>query len=138
MKNSLIALVALSVLITSCTSFEPVLDYDDKYKTVGDEQAEKDIDACEKNANEYLKNKKEEEAQKPTGRETVGSGVLATGLVGSLSGPITEGAMGGNHATPTANNSFHNSVTSMSPKEAKQAYMKNCLEEMKYKVLGWE
>ena len=51
MKNSLIALVALSVLITSCTSFEPVLDYDDKYKTVGDEQAEKDIDACEKNAN---------------------------------------------------------------------------------------
>lgn len=100
MKNSLIILLAASALLTSCASYEPVLDYNEKYKMVGDDQAERDIDACEKSADEYLKNKKEEEAQKPPGRETVGSGV--------------------------------------SPKEAKQAFMKKCLEDQKYQVLGWE
>lgn len=138
MKNSLITLVALSALLTSCASYEPVLDYNDKYKAVGDEQAEKDIDACEKEANEYLKNKKEAEAQKPAGRETVGSGVLATGLVGSLSGPITEGTTPGNPVDQKTNYVSPKPVPSVSPKEAKQAYMKKCLEDQKYQVLGWE
>lgn len=139
MKKSLINLLALSVLLTSCASYEPVLDYNDKYKAVGDEQAEKDIDACEKNADEYLKNKKAEEAQKPAGRETIGSGVLATGLVGSLSGPITEGSTPGNPVDdPKAGIAAPKSIPSVSPKEAKQAFMKKCLEDQKYQVLGWE
>jgi outer membrane lipoprotein SlyB len=138
MKNALFALVALSALLTACASYEPVLDYNDKYQAVGDEQAEKDIDICEKEANEYLKNKKEVEAQVPNDRKIVGSGVLATGLIGSLSGPITEGTTPGNPVEQNTNFTYPKPVPSVSPKVAKQAYMKKCLEDQKYQVLGWE
>jgi hypothetical protein len=138
MKN-FISLLMIFLLI-SC-AHQPILDQNDKYRTAGKEQAETDIKACRKEAEDYLDQYKASRAAKAAVRQGAVGGAIgaATGAifghglksigVGALIGAGVGAAFGGGSVL---------AGDKVTPDQIKQRYMINCLNKQGYSVLGWE
>ncbi len=119
-------------LLFGCAS-KPVLFPNEKYKNVGKEQANTDIDTCLKDADEFLKSSKGKQILKGTAKGSVFGSIMG-GVTGILTGDILEGvaagaAIGGvGGATGEA----------LSPDRLKQSYTNACLQKQGYRVLGWD
>lgn len=122
----------LSFLVISCSS-KPKLYPNQKFKNVGEDRANADVEICLKEADEYLKSSKGKQVVKSAGTgAAIGAAVGAVGglFTGNLGrGIIRGGAMG------TAGGAAAGAV---SPDQMKQRYVNQCLSEKGYQVLGWD
>ncbi len=129
MKNSwLVLLLALG----ACAS-KPKLYPNDKLKEVGKVAAQKDIDKCIADGDEYLESSEGKKIAKSAGAgAAIGATIGAIGgaLTGDFGGSLVRGAAVGTGAGAVGG--------AISPDELKQRYVNQCLADQGYRVLGWE
>lgn len=124
--------LSLLLVLTSCAS-RPKLYPNEQYNAVGKKYAEKDIDQCIADADDYLENGKGKQIAKSAG---AGAAIgVAFGAVSGMFGggigrsAIRGGAVGaGVGATSGA----------LSPDQVKRNFVNECLAEKGYRVLGWD
>lgn len=138
--KKIIILFSSIALLSSC-SYKPILDQNEKYFSVGQEEAQKDVNQCTKDADEYLKQYKLRRAAKEAGRKAVIGAVVgaATGFIfgnnlkslaiGTAIGAGIGGAAGGLGVAGEGK---------VKPDQIKQRYVTNCLGRQGYSVIGWE
>jgi uncharacterized protein YcfJ len=141
MSLKLASTIAVTLLISSCASYRPILNDNAQYQKVGEEQAEADIDLCMKKADAFLEKHKEERARKQAGRQAVGGAIIG-GVIGALSGRGIEGAAGGaaigGAAGAAGGYVGEKSKDNLKPDDLKMNYVQKCLEQKNYQVLGWK
>ena len=143
MKNLVkifITILTASSLL-SCASYKPILDQNDKYFQAGEEEAQKDINQCSKDAEVYLEKFKADRIKKEAGRKAVIGGVVgaATGFlfrnkakslgVGALIGAGIGAGLGALGVV---------GEDKVKPDHIKQNYVSNCLARKGYQVIGWQ
>lgn len=139
MFKIIIAIFSLLTLL-SC-SYKPILDQNEKYFRVGKEEAQKDVDKCVTDGDEYLKQYKLQRAAKEAARKAIiGAAVgAATGLIfgNNLKSLITGAAIGTGVGAVVGglNVAGEGKVT---PDQMKQQYVSNCLARKGYQVIGWQ
>lgn len=128
----LFCLSLLPLLISGCSS-RPQLYPNEKYKSVGEEAAKRDIEACEEEADKFVKS--------PTGKKMLrgaGTGAVVGGAVGAAFGLFT-GNVGGAAASGAAMGGAGGAASgALSPNELKHRYVDKCLSDRGYQVLGWD
>lgn len=129
MKNSWLVLL---LVLGACAS-KPKLYPNDKLKEVGKEAAQKDIDKCIADADEYLEGSEGKKIAKSAGAgAAIGATIGAIGgaLTGDFGGSLVRGAAVGTGAGAVGG--------ALSPDELKQRYVNQCLADQGYRVLGWD
>ena len=123
---------ALLFVLAACAS-KPQLYPNDKLKTVGKEAAQKDVDKCIADADEYLESSKGKQVAKGAGAgAAIGAAVGAIGglFTGDVGGSLVRGtAIGGGAGAAGA---------AVSPDQIKRNYVNQCLADQGYRVLGWD
>lgn len=138
-KNIIILLIAFN-LMAAC-SYRPILDENKAYIQAGKEQAQLDVDYCTQKGDDYLKQYKASRAAKQAARKgTLGAifggifgfivGGNSTGLVKGLVIGAGVGAASGALSVATEG--------TLTPDQAKQRYVSNCLARKGYSVIGWQ
>lgn len=133
-------IITTSLSLLACT-YKPVVDQNEKFFQVGQDQAEADIDKCMKDGDAYLKQYKTTHVLKSTGRGAAIGGFIGVvfGLLGrgNLSSVATSTAVGAGigGAAGGLGAAASGSVT---PDQIKQRYVNNCLNRKGYEVLGWQ
>lgn len=127
--------------LTTCSSYKPILDPNEKYIQAGKQQADQDIKQCSNDAETYLKEYKKRRMAKEAGRKAVIGAVVGgvTGLVfgNNFRGIIASSAIGtGVGATAGALGVAGEDKTH--PDYIKQNYISNCLAHKGYRIIGWE
>lgn len=143
MKNILKFLLIISSLISlsSCISYKPILDQNDKYFEVGEDGAKKDIDSCTQRAEVYLKEVKKDRAVREgvrgAGWGSIFGGIFGFLIGGDVKGLVTGVAVGtGVGAASGAGGVI--AEDNLKPDQIKQRYVTNCLGRKGYEVIGWE
>lgn len=129
-QQRLITLLCLFIL-TSCAS-KPKLYPNSHLKAVGKEKANKDIDQCISDADEYLESDEGKRIVKSAGKGAAfGAAVgAAFGLfTGNVGEGLTRGAVVGGVSGGAGE--------ALSPDELKRRYVTMCLTKQGYEVLGW-
>jgi uncharacterized membrane protein len=125
-------LVVLVLLLVSCAS-KPQLYPNAKFKKVGKDIAENDVNKCIEDADNYVKSSKGKKIAKSAGvgaiiGAAIGTvGGMFTGNVGR--GLIRGGAMGA---------AGGGAVGALTPDQIKRNYVNQCLAEQNYQVIGWD
>lgn len=135
MKTALL-LAVTALLAAACAAPRPKFYPNDKYPSVGDEQADKDVDECLGKAKEYLK----ENPLKPVARKTAW-GAAGGAVVGAVVGAITgdfKGAVESGAAAGGAVGLVGGAAESATPDQVQRAYTDRCLAGKGYDVLGWK
>jgi hypothetical protein len=136
--NSLKLLVlSLSIImVVSCTSQRPYLYPNEHLATVGQEQANKDIDKAIVKADKLdLNSKWKNEAIKTTVSTTAGAGSGAT--VGAIGGNTGLGAVSGG-AGSFISSSINWMFSSNEPTHLYKNYVNLTLQKQGYQVAGWK
>jgi hypothetical protein len=137
--KSLIILTSLSLI--SCASYRPIFDPNQKYKEVGDAEAQNDADLCMKEADQYLEASKKRRIVKEAGRGAV-AGSIFGGIFGFLFGGNIKGlAVGVAAGAGIGAASRAGGVAAednLKPDRIKQRYTTNCLAKQGYEIIGWE
>ncbi len=139
MLRIFIALFA-SLTLLSC-SYKPILDQNEKYFQVGQEEAQKDIDKCTADGDEYLKQYKAQRAMKEAGRKAVIGAVVgaATGFIfGNNLKSLAIGTAVGAGIGAAAGGLGVAGEGKVTPDQIKQRYVSNCLVRKGYQVIGWQ
>lgn len=127
-----ISQVIIILLFVSCAS-RPVLYPNNKFKKVGQEKADKDIDLCMDDAEKYVKSSKLKQSAKSGGKGAIVGGVIGTvsGLfTGDIIGSLAQGA-----AIGGAGGAAYGAV---SPDQLRRKYVNMCLQKKHYQVVGWD
>lgn len=125
-------LALLPFVLTGCAS-KPQLYPNAKYKQAGEAQAEADIDACEQDAEKFLKS--------PRGKNIArgaGGGAVVGGAIGAVAGIFTGNVAGGAVTGAAVGGVGGGAAGAMKPDEIKRRYINQCLSEKGYQVLGWD
>ena len=127
-----ILLLAIAFTFVSCAS-RPKLYPNEQYKAVGKKYAEKDVDECIEEGDDYMENGKGKQIAKGAGAGAalgVAFGAVTGMFTGNMgSSAIRGGAVGGAvGATGGA----------LSPDQVKRNFVNECLREKGYRVLGWD
>lgn len=126
------SILIILFLFSSCSS-KPVLYPNGKYETVGEEVAQKDVDACMAKADKFLKSEKGQRIVKSAGSGAfVGAAMGAvTGLLfGDVKRAVTSGAAVGGAAGAAGG--------AISPDQLKQSFTNKCLRDKGYEIVGWQ
>ncbi len=121
------------LLVLGACATRPQLYPNAHLKDVGPEAAQKDIDQCIADAEEYLKSGKGKQIAKGAGAgAVVGAAIGAVGglFTGDLGGGLVRGSAVGAAAGAAGG--------ALSPDEIKQRYVNQCLADRGYRVLGWD
>ncbi len=134
------SLVALPFLLASCASAptEPVLYPNAAYNMAGATQVELDIADCKQRAEDY--------GLSPTHGNQAGRGAAGGALVGAASAAAWTLVKGGNvgenaaagAATGGAAGGVRGALRGDRPNKTYQAFVKKCLNEFGYEVIGWK
>ncbi|MFI5346081.1 MAG: cell envelope biogenesis protein OmpA [Elusimicrobiota bacterium] len=133
MKSAL--LLTLAAALTACAAPRPKFYPNERYPSVGEEQAKKDTDECLGKAKEYLK----ENPLKPVARKTAwgaASGAVIGAVVGAITGDF-KGALESGAAAGGAAGVMQGTADANTPDGVVRAYTDRCLAEKGYSVLGW-
>lgn len=138
MKKLTITLLIFA--ITSCASYKPILDQNEKFLSTAEEQRQNEIALCKKEADEYLDKMKAERAAREAGRKAVIGGVVGT-AVGALSGGNLKSTLIGT-AVGAGVGAAVGALSvagedKVKPDVIKQRYIANCLAKKGYSVIGW-
>jgi hypothetical protein len=124
--------VAVLALASGCAA-SPQLYPNEKLKSVGRDAADKDIEACEKLADDYMTSGKGKEIASGAGRGAA-VGAVTGGVFGIFSHNILGGAVVGGAVGGAAGGAG----AAVSPDQVKRNFINHCLEERGYKVMGWK
>ena len=126
--------------LTSCASYKPILDQNEKFLTSDEVERQKEISSCKSEADEYLDKLKTTRAAREAGRKAIIGGVVGT-AVGALSGRNLKstliGAGIGAAAGAIIGGLSVASEDKVKPDAIKQRYISNCLAKKGYSVIGW-
>lgn len=128
-------LIAL-FLMAGCASHGPVLYPNAHLKGVGEEQARKDIEECDRMADAYVKSDAGKEAAKST---VVGgaAGAVVGGAVGAVTGSLGRGSVIG-AAAGAAGGLVRGISKASQPSPLHKRFVERCLRERGYDPIGWE
>lgn len=126
-----LATLSLALILTSCSS-RPVLYPNEKMKQMGKESANKEVDACLSEADEFLESSKGKAILKSAGRGSIIGGAVG-GVFSLITGDWQSLATGA--AVGAAGGAAGEAVT---PDRLKQAYTNRCLQQKGLQVLGWD
>jgi len=130
-------LMSLVVLIASgCASHGPVLYPNEHLRRVGEEQALRDIEECDRLAAAYVKS----EAGKTVAKNTVAGGAAGTvigGAAGAAAGNFKSG-LGIGAAAGGAAGLVRGVSKASRPSPIHKRFVERCLRERGYDPLGWE
>lgn len=140
MKKLLIPSLIIPLFFTSCASYKPILDQNDKFFASSEEQRQSDIKTCKKEADDYLDQLKAEKAAREAGRKAVIGAVVGT-AVGAISGgnlkSTLTGTVIGAGVGAIAGALSVAGEDKVKPDVIKQRYIGNCLARKGYSVIGW-
>ena len=122
----------IAFLLSACAS-KPVLYPNSTYKKRGKERAQKDIDHCMKEAEQFLESKKGKKILRQGGKGSLLGGAIGA-VSGIFSGDVASGALQGAAIGGTAGAGS----AALSPDELKRAYVNRCLQKKGYNIMGWD
>ena len=128
----LVGLLLILSLTGACAS-RPKLYPNEQLRAVGKKAAEKDVEKCIAEGDEYLESSKGKQVAKGAGGGAVVGAAFGavTGLfTGNLGGSLARGAAVG-AGTGAA-------VGGISPDQLKRKYVNQCLADKGYRVIGWD
>lgn len=125
-------LLTLLLTLSACAS-RPKLYPNEQYKAVGKKYAEKDVDQCIQDGDEYMESGKGKQIAKGAGTGAA-LGVAFGAVSGLFGGGIGSGAIRGG-ATGAAVGA---TAGGLSPDQVKRNFVNECLSEKGYRVLGWD
>jgi len=135
---TLLACLALTLMMAGCATQRPVLYPNAKLKRVGSEVAQRDVDDCIRLAEDYG-------VSAGRGDKVVrggGGGAAVGGATGAVAGAIghrnvVDSAARG-AAVGAAAGATGAAVRSDRPSEAYRGFVQRCLRERGYDVIGWQ
>jgi len=128
--------IAIFALLWGCTTPGPVLYPNDHLKKVGEEQSRKDIEDCERLAEEFVATEKEKTVAKNTA-----AGAAAGGLIGLAGGAVVGHAgrgLGIGAASGGAAGLIRGAVKTSQPSPVYKNFVDRCLRERGYEPIGWK
>ena len=129
--NKILALIIMIIFLVACAS-RPVLYPNKKYKRVGKDHADLDINQCENEADKFVNSSKGKRILKEGGK-----GALLGGIIGAAIGLIT-GDVGEAVAIGAVSGGVGSAASAgLSPDELNRRYVNYCLQQKGYKVIGW-
>ena len=123
---------SLFLILAACAS-RPKLYPNETYKAVGKKSAEKDIDQCIKDGDEYMDTGKGKDIAKGAGTGAA-LGVAFGAVTGMFGGGIGRGIVRGGATGAVVGGT----AGALSPDQVKRNYVNECLGEKGYRVLGWD
>ncbi|HEU0264733.1 MAG TPA: hypothetical protein VFR01_03300 [Geobacterales bacterium] len=130
-----LAVITLFAL-AGCASHGPVLYPNTQLQRVGEVQAQKDVDDCERLASQYVKSNAGKETASSTALGAAG-GALVGGAVGAVTGDfgrsVAVGAAGGG-----AGGLFSGLFHSSQPSPLYKNFVDHCLRQKGYEPIGWQ
>jgi outer membrane lipoprotein SlyB len=121
-----------SLSLVSCAS-RPQLYPNTKYKQVGKDAADKDVDDCMKEADDFVESGKGKAIARGAG-----SGAAVGGAVGAVAGAFSHNILGGALLGGAVGATAGGAHAALSPDQIKRNYVNQCLHDRGYKVLGWD
>lgn len=122
--------------ITGCSHQGPVLYPSGHLKSVGQEQAKRDIGECDRMAAAYVKSGGGRDVAKSTATGAAG-GTLVGGAVGAVTGDFGRG-LGVGAAAGAASGCFRGLMRSSQPSPVHKNFVDRCLREKGYEPVGWQ
>ncbi len=119
-----------------CSHQGPVLYPNGHLKTVGHEQAKRDIDECDRMAAAYVKSDAGRNVAKSTATGAAG-GTLVGGAVGAVAGDFGK-SLGVGAAAGAAGGCFHGLMRSSQPSPVHKNFVNRCLRGKGYEPIGWQ
>jgi hypothetical protein len=144
-KPSAVLLALTSVALTACSATRPTLYPNEQYNRVGAAQADRDIESCEQQAQEYVKSGGEGTVKAGEVARNVGAGAAvgaASGAVGgAIGGDVGEGAAVGAASGATAGllgTMFGWMFQRSEPDPVYRNFVEKCLRDKGYEPIGWQ
>ncbi|MFZ9180980.1 MAG: hypothetical protein ACO201_03840 [Rickettsiales bacterium] len=139
LTTKILRLIAL-VFITSCTSYKPIFDQNNKFISVGKEKANRDFLECKRKADIYLEDYKAQRAWNESRRNLVKGGIVG-GVFGFLTGKNLKYTLTG-ASVGALMGGIYGGLSVMgedkvNPDQIKKNYITNCLNNQQYQILGW-
>jgi hypothetical protein len=129
-------LVFSSILFFAACAHGPVLYPNAHLKAVGEERARRDIEECDRLAEEYVKSKAALGAAKSTAGGAAAGAVIG-GAMGSVTGNLGRGAAIG-AAGGAAAGLIRGTVRGSQPSPVHKNFVDRCLRERGYEPIGWQ
>jgi outer membrane lipoprotein SlyB len=134
-RIGVLGLLMTPALFLGC-AYGPVLYPNTHLKTVGEEQARKDIQECDRLAEEYVKSPAGLAAAENTAVGAAGGAVVG-GVVGGVTGNLGRG-LGIGAAAGAASGLVHGLIKSSEPGPVYKNFVDRCLLEKGYEPIGWK
>ena len=143
MRHRSLFIIGGALVLTACSTAQPILYPNAHMQSVGKEVAEKDIEACR----QLAESAGAEESSGKTGRVATGTvvgggvGAAAGAVGGAISGSVGRGSMIG-AATGAVwgllTGLYHAIAGPSQPNQAYTNFVNRCLQEKGYEVTGWQ
>lgn len=129
-------LIVFFILAGCAVKQSPVLYPNDHLRSVGDAQAQVDIEKCSQMAEDYIK---ANPGAKVVGGVIVGGagGSVVGGAVGAVTGNLGRG-VGIGAAAGAASGLVRGAYKASQPSPVYKAFVNRCLKEKGYDPIGWE
>jgi len=142
MRHSALSIVGGSLLLTACSTAQPILYPNAHMQSVGKETAAQDIEACR----QLAETAGAEQGSGKTGRVATstavgaGAGAAAGAVGGAISGSVGRGSMIGaaSGAVWGLLMGLFRASGSSQPNQAYTNFVNRCLQEKGYEVTGWQ
>ncbi|HTZ39723.1 MAG TPA: cell envelope biogenesis protein OmpA [Syntrophales bacterium] len=134
-KTAMIVLILFGLALIGCAQ-KPVLYPNNRLKTAGDAQAQRDIDECMQTAEAYVK--KNQESKVAEGAVKGGAIGAATGAaVGAVTGNFGRGLASG-AAGGAAGGATYGLFKAAEPSPVYKSFVNKCLQDKGYEPVGWQ
>ncbi len=121
----------LFLALGACAS-KPKVYPNQHYKSVGKEQAQKDVDECIAEADKFLDSDQGRQLARGAGGGAL-VGAAIGGALGIFGGGIGQGALMGG----TVGGAAGGASAALTPDQVKHNFVNHCLAERGYQVIGW-
>ena len=136
-KLSAIMAGVLFLFLVGCAAQRgPVLYPNEHLKSVGEGEARRDIEECNRLAENYIKSQRDSEAAKGAAGGAFG-GAIVGGAVGAVTGHLGRGAAIGAAAGGTSG-LIHGTAKEAQPSPVHRNFVDRCLREKGYEPIGWK
>lgn len=129
-------LLALVIVVTGCATTGPVLYPNEHLKRVGEAQAHRDIEECDRLAEAYVKSDAGKEAAKSTVAGGAAGAVIG-GAAGAVTGSLRRGSAVG-AAAGAAAGLVRGISRASEPSPIHKRFVEKCLRERGYEPIGWQ
>ena len=134
--SAILAGVLFLFLVGCAAQRGPVLYPNEHLKSVGEGEARRDIEECNRLAENYIKSQRGSEAAKGAAGGAVG-GAIVGGAVGAVTGHLGRGATIGAAAGGTSG-LIHGTAKEAQPSPVHRNFVDRCLREKGYEPIGWK